>query len=158
MRWKPRSPSAISESARLRTIMKGTCSSPPEADLARTPVAAGLWRAVVMIASTPKAAAVRTIAPTLCGSVIWSRARTTRVAAQGVEGRRGQGIGLEIEALVNGVGLDEPVDLVRPHDLGLERQGRAELLVETAGRVLRREEAAEPRLPLRSASATGCQP
>ena len=37
------------------------------------PVAAGLCRAVVMIASTSKAAAVRTMAPTLCGSVIWSR-------------------------------------------------------------------------------------
>ena len=49
---------------------QGTYSSAPEADFARTPVASGLWRAVVITAATAKAAAVRTMAPTLCGSVI----------------------------------------------------------------------------------------
>ena len=48
----------------------GTSSSAPDADLASTPVASGLWRAVVTTAATANAAAVRKIAPTLCGSVI----------------------------------------------------------------------------------------
>src|ERR1700722_12619107 len=47
-----------------------------EAALARTPVAAGLWRIGTMTALTAKALAVRRIAPTLCGSVIWSSAST----------------------------------------------------------------------------------
>ena len=54
----------------------GTSSSAPDADFANTPVASGLWRAVVMMALTAKAAAERKMAPTLCGSVIWSRTST----------------------------------------------------------------------------------
>ena len=81
----------VSASARLRTVRNGTCSSPPEADFASTPVAAGLWRAVVTTASTPKAAQLRTIAPTLCGSVIWSRT-TTRASGASVS-RAGDGSG-----------------------------------------------------------------
>ena len=99
-----------------------------------------------MMASTPKAAAVRTMAPTLCGSVIWSRARTTRLAAERLGRRRGQGIGLEIEPLMDRVGLDEPVDLVRTNDFGLDGQGLAEFLAQPPGGVLRGEQAAEPAL------------
>ena len=66
----PRVFMASSARARLTTSTIGTRSSAPEADLARTPVASGLWRAVVTAALTPNAAADRRIAPTLCGSVI----------------------------------------------------------------------------------------
>ena len=57
-------------------MTSGTSSSAPEAAFASTPVASGLWRAVVTIAFTANAAAERRIAPTLCGSVIWSSTST----------------------------------------------------------------------------------
>src|SRR5216684_2369008 len=62
---KPCALSASSPRARLGMTTIGTCSSAPEADLARTPVASGLWREVVISAVTAKAAAERRIAPTL---------------------------------------------------------------------------------------------
>ena len=61
--------------------MIGTSSSAPDADFASTPVASGLWRAVVTIALTSNAAADRRMAPTLCGSVIWSSTRIMPSAA-----------------------------------------------------------------------------
>ena len=95
----------------------GTYSSAPEAALASTPVASGLWRAVVTMAATSKPAAVRRIAPTLCGSVIWSSTSTGRRAAIVGELGRGQGIGLEIEPLMHGIGRQPLGDRARPHDL-----------------------------------------
>ena len=73
---KPRSFSAVSARARFCTVTSGTNSSAPEADFASTPVASGLCRAVVTMALTANAAAERRIAPTLCGSVIWSSTST----------------------------------------------------------------------------------
>ena len=152
MRWKPRSPSAIRPRRGCARRANGTCSRPPEADFASTPVADGLWRAVVTMASTPNAAAVRTMAPTLCGSVIWSSARTSALAAQGVEGRRGQGIGFEIEALMHGVGLDEAADRRpgRTSSGSMRRSG--DLLLQPARRVLRREQPPRGGAALRNAS------
>src|SRR6266516_1365065 len=62
---KPRALSASKPRAKLVMAMIGTYSSAPEADLARTPVASGLWREVVTSAFTANAAAERRIAPTL---------------------------------------------------------------------------------------------
>ena len=132
-------------------------SRPPEADLARTPVAAGLWRAVVTIASTPKAAAVRTMAPTLCGSVIWSSASTTFSPLERVEFGRGEGISLEVEPLVDGIGLDEAVDLVRTDDLGLDRKA-LDHFAQAPGRVLGRQKFVERALSIAQGLETGCQP
>ena len=73
---KPRSFSSLSARARFCTVTSGTISSAPEADFASTPVASGLCRAVVTIALTANAAAERRMAPTLCGSVIWSSTST----------------------------------------------------------------------------------
>ena len=73
---KPRSFISVSARARFCTVTSGTSSRAPEADFASTPVASGLWRAVVTIAFTANAAAERMIAPTLCGSVIWSSTST----------------------------------------------------------------------------------
>src|SRR5664279_5907032 len=53
-----------------------TARHSPEADFASTPVASGEWRAVVTMALTANAAAERMMAPTLCGSVIWSSTST----------------------------------------------------------------------------------
>ena len=69
----------------------GTYSSAPEAALASAPVASGLWRAVVTTAATSKPAAVRRIAPTLCGSVIWSS--TSTVARPAMSASSGEGRG-----------------------------------------------------------------
>jgi len=44
---KPRSFISVSARARFVTITSGTSSSAPEAYFASTPVASGLWRAVV---------------------------------------------------------------------------------------------------------------
>ena len=87
---KPWSFNSVSARARFCTVTIGTSSSAPEADFASTPVASGLCRAVVTIALTANAAAERRIAPTLCGSVIWSSTSTMpscgRVSISG-EGR-----------------------------------------------------------------------
>ena len=72
-------------------MTSGTYSSAPEADLARTPVASGLWRAVVTIADTAKAAAERAMAPTLCGSVIWSSTSTMPAGAMSSSAGEGRG-------------------------------------------------------------------
>ncbi len=77
----PRSRSVSRARARFCTVTIGTNSSAPEADFARTPVASGLCRAVVTKADTANPAAVRKIAPTLCGSVIWSRTSTIPVGS-----------------------------------------------------------------------------
>ena len=78
-----RAPSAPRARARdSAPLTSGTCSSAPEAALASTPVASGLWRAVVTMAVAAKAAAERKIAPTLCGSVIWSSTSTTPSAGK----------------------------------------------------------------------------
>ena len=69
----------------------GTSSSAPEADFASTPVASGLWRAVVTMALTAKAAAERMMAPTLCGSVIWSS--TSTMPSRGRASMSGEGRG-----------------------------------------------------------------
>jgi DNA-binding HxlR family transcriptional regulator len=76
MSWKPCSRNSSMPRERFVTVASGTYSSAPDAALARTPVASGLCRAVVTMAVAANAAAVRKIAPTLCGSVIWSRTRT----------------------------------------------------------------------------------
>jgi len=72
--------------------------SAPEADFASTTVASGLWRAVVTIAFTANAAAharALMIAPTLCGSVIWSRHETMTPSVQRIDiGERLRGIGV----------------------------------------------------------------
>ena len=73
---KPRSFSSFNARARFCTVTIGTISSAPEADFASTPVASGLCRAVVTMALTANAAAERRMAPTLCGSVIWSSTST----------------------------------------------------------------------------------
>ena len=97
-------------------MTSGTSSSAPEADFASTPVASGLWRAVVTIAFTANAAAERRIAPTLCGSVIWSSTSTMPSCARVIDIGRGQGIGLRQKPLVHGVGAEPLVDQVRPDD------------------------------------------
>ena len=61
----------------------GTMSSAPEADLAKDPDSGGALRSCTTTASTPNAAAVRKIAPALCGSVIWSKTRTIRRFSDG---------------------------------------------------------------------------
>jgi hypothetical protein len=45
--------------------------------LATTPLSGGEWRSWVTMALAPNAAADRKIAPTLCGSVTWSRTSRT---------------------------------------------------------------------------------
>ena len=114
---KPRSFSAVSARARFCTSTSGTSSSAPEADFASTPVASGLWRAVVTIAFTAKAAAERRMAPTLCGSVIWSSTSTMPSCFSVVDVGRGQGIGFRQHALVHGIGPEPLVDQLRAHDL-----------------------------------------
>ena len=113
---KPRSFSSVSARARFCTVTSGTSSSAPEADFASTPVASGLCRAVVTIALTANAAAERRIAPTLCGSVIWSSTSTMPSCGSVVDVGRGQGIGLRQQALMHGVRAEPLVDQVRPHD------------------------------------------
>ena len=132
---KPRSFNAASARARFCTIAIGTNSSAPEADLASTPVASGLWRAVVTIAATAKAAAVRMMAPTLCGSVIWSSTSTMPVVGQILDAGRGQRIGLGEQALMHGVRRQPRRKRPRPHHVRRQRQ-RDILLGEAPQRVL----------------------
>ena len=87
----PRSRSASSARARFCTVTMGTYSSAPEADFASTPVASGLCRAVVTTAATAKPAAVRRIAPTLCGSVIWSSTSTMPAGSRSSSSGEGRG-------------------------------------------------------------------
>ena len=124
-------------------MTNGTCSSAPEAAFASTPVASGLWRAVVTMAVTANAAAERKIAPTLCGSVIWSSTSTTPSVGKFLDRRRGQRIGLQIKALMHGVGRQPRRDRVGPHDLR-RRRGRDLLVGEAAGGVFGGEELAHP--------------
>src|SRR3546814_1677020 len=73
--------SAISSSARdrLTTRTHGTVSSAPEAERAMTPLSGGLCRSWVTIAAASNAAAERSTAPILCGSVTWSRTMIGRL-------------------------------------------------------------------------------
>ncbi len=117
----------------------GTSSSAPEADLASTPVASGLWRAVVTMAATAKAAAVRMIAPTLCGSVIWSSTSTMPEGVHILDVGRGQGIGLGEKPLMHGVRREPRGDRIRPHQF--RRDGKRDaFLGETPQRVLGRQQ------------------
>ena len=142
---KPRSFSSVSARARFCTVTIGTSSSAPEAALASTPVASGLWRAVVTIAFTAKAAAERRIAPTLCGSVIWSSTSTMPSCGQRLDVGRGQGIGFRQKALMHGIRRQQPVDLVRPHDLGRDA-GRDILFRQPPGGVFGQNQLLEPAL------------
>src|SRR3546814_16176820 len=73
--------SAISSSARdrLTTRTHGTVSSAPEAERAMTPLSGGLCRSWVTIAAASNAAAERSTAPILCGSVTWPRTMIGRL-------------------------------------------------------------------------------
>ena len=95
-----------------------------------------------MIAFAAKAAAERKIAPTLCGSVIWSRTRTMPSCAISVSAGAAREFYFSQQALVHGVGAELCVDNVGPHQLRLERQ-RDAVVGEAAQRVLGREQAAE---------------
>ena len=114
---KPQSFKAASARARFCTVTIGTYSSAPEADLASTPVASGLWRAVVTTAVTAKAAAVRRIAPTLCGSVIWSSTSTMPAGLDLVDFGRGQRVGLRQQTLMHGVRAEAAGDRIGPHQI-----------------------------------------
>ena len=143
---KPRSFISVSARARFCTVTSGTSSSAPEADFASTPVASGLWRAVVTMAFTANAAAERRMAPTLCGSVIWSSTSTMPSCGSVVDVGRGQGIGLRQQALVHGVGAEPLVDQSRPHDF--RRHAGVDVVVrQPPGGVLGQQQLAD--LPLR---------
>ena len=124
---KPWSFNSVSARARFCTVTSGTSSSAPEADFASTPVASGLWRAVVTIALTANAAAERRIAPTLCGSVIWSSTSTMPSCASVIDVGRGQGIGFRQQALMHGIRAEPLVDQARPHDF--RRHAGVDILV-----------------------------
>ena len=114
------SPISASARARLVTLQIGTCSSPPEADFASAPANSGEWRSVVTSASTAKAAAVRRIAPTLCGSVIWSRTSTRPFAGNSRDADGGERPSLEQQPLMDGLARRAGGDLLEAHDPRLE--------------------------------------
>ena len=126
---------------RLPMVTMGTYSSAPEAALASTPVASGVWRAVVTTALTANAAAERRMAPTLWGSVIWSSTQHAR-GRDVFERGRVQGIGLGIKPLLHGLRPHQGFDRIRPHHVELHAV-RDVVLGEPPGRVLCREQAVE---------------
>ena len=90
-------------------------SSAPDAALARAPDWGGAWRSCTTTAVTPKAAAVRRMAPTLWGSDIWSSTSTMRRFRAGlfqhfVQVAGLEGLGFQRRALVHRAGRQQPVD------------------------------------------------
>ncbi len=124
-------------------MISGTCSSAPEADFASTPVASGLWRAVVTMAvdgecrggAEDRADVVR------IGDLVEHQHHAVRRDL--LDRRRGQGVGFEIEALMHRVGRQPLGDRAGPHDLRRDGE-RNVLLGQAAGGVLGREQQALP--------------
>ena len=86
--------------------------------MASTPVASGLWRAVVTIAFTANAAAERRMAPTLCGSVIWSSTSTMPSSCKSSMSGEGRGSASASRPWCTASGDEQPVDVLGPDDLG----------------------------------------
>jgi hypothetical protein len=108
--------SSASARARFCTVTIGTSSSAPEADLASTPVASGLWRAVVTMALTANAAAERRNRADIVRIGDLVEHQHDALLRQRIDVRRGQRIGLGQQALMHGVRTKPPVDHIGPHD------------------------------------------
>ena len=122
-------------------MTRGTSSRAPDADFASTPVASGLWRAVVTIALDGEG-----------GGRAQNGADIVRVGdlieyqydAVGFEfghSGSGEGVGLRQQALMDGVRPKAGVDDVRTDQFGFDRE-RGTIIGEGARRVLRCQQAA----------------
>ncbi len=105
---------------RFLTSTMGTRSSAPLAALASTPESGGLCRSVRTRPDAPKAAAERSAAPTLCGSVTWSSTSRMPFVIDIVEADGRERPGFERHALMHGVGAEQPVEILRGGGLRCE--------------------------------------
>ena len=110
--------------------------------MASAPDNSGEWRSVVTSASTAKAAAVRRIAPTLCGSVTWSRTSDEAVRRQFGDIDRGERPRLEQQALMDRIARAAGGNLLEAQDARFDA-ARLDRLPEPLGRGRRRIEADE---------------
>ncbi len=125
--------------------------------MASTPVASGEWRAVVTTALTAKAAARAQDRADIMRIGDLVEHQHGAVGRDVLDVERGEGIGLDQQALMHGVGREPRRDRVRPHDLGRDGEREAFSVRRCAAfsvaKILR-----TVRRGLASAAATVCQP